>query len=233
MKQLTLFAIWLALSAQAWAAPPTSIKASYQVFSRGIQIGVIDETYQRDGNHYTLTSTTTPVGLLALFKPQKVLMRSNGLVEKHGLRPLHFDSRREGDPSKDVSAEFDWTARQLTLTNAALRSRIELPEGTQDRLSAMYQFFFLTLKTGGTVEFPMTNGSKLDVYRYVIGSRKNLDSPAGQLDTLYLDNQGKAGENRTELWLSARHYNLPGKMVITDAHGDQFTQVLSSVTRAP
>lgn len=233
MKRLMLFAFWLALCAPAWAAPPADIQVAYEVFSRGIKIGVINETYRREGNRYTLASTTTPVGLLAMFKPQKSYMRSNGTVGKRGLLPMHFESRREGDDSKSASAEFDWKARQLTLVNAALKSQTTLPEGTQDRLSAMYQFMFLTLKDSSTLEFPMTNGSKLDAYRYVIGQRTKLDTPAGQLDTLYLDSQGKPGENRTELWLSTRHYNLPGKMVITDAHGDQFIQVLSSMKTTP
>lgn len=233
MRRLTAFVIGLVLCVPALAAPPASVRVSYQVFSRGIQIGVIDESYQRDGNRYTLVSTTTPTGLLALFKPQKVFMRSNGLIDKRGLRPSHFEYRREGDAGRDASAAFDWTARKLSLANAALHSQAELPDGTQDRLSAMYQFMFLTLKNSGAIAFPMTNGGKLDRYRYVIGPRLKLDTPAGQLDTLYLDTQGKAGENRTELWLSTRHFNLPGKMVITDSRGDQFTQLLSSVTLTP
>lgn len=248
MKRLSGCAIGLALCAQAFlasawaaptrpapvvAAPPASLQLGYDVYSRGVRIGVVDETYRRDGNRYTLSSTTTPAGLLALFKPQKLYLRSNGLIEKRGLRPLHFEQRREGDPGRDASADFDWAARQLALDSAGQRSRTPLPVGTQDRLSAMYQFMFLTLKNSGTVEFSMTNGSKLDRYRYLTGARQQLDTPAGQLDTLYLASTGKPGETRTELWLSTRHYNLPGKMVVTDPRGDQFTQLLTRVTTAP
>jgi len=233
LKLLTIVFTWLALCVPAWGAPPASIKASYEIFSNGIKIGQIDEIYSSAKDHYTLKSTTTPLGLLAVFKPQKVFIRSSGLISKQGLRPLSFEYQREGDASKTVSAEFDWPKQQLTLTNPAQRIQLPLPNGTQDRLSAMYQFMFLTLKNTTTLNFPMTNGNKLDDYHYATGARQKLDTPAGQFNSIYLDSQAKPGENRTELWLATQHYNLPCKMVITDTRGEQLTQILSALKIVP
>ncbi len=233
MKFLTIIVTWLVLCVPAWAAPPASVKASYEVFSNGMKIGQIDEVYSHDKDRYTLTSTTTPLGLLAIFKPQKVFVRSSGLITKQGLRPLLFEYQREGDASKTVSAEFDWSAQQLTLINPALRTQFPLANGTQDRLSAMYQFMFLTLKSASKLDFAMTNGSKLDDYHYAAGTRQKIDTPAGQFDSLYLDSQAKPGENRTELWLATQRYNLACKMVVTDSKGEQLTQVLRSVKIVP
>jgi len=247
MKWLTIIT-WLALCVPAWAATPasvkpssvtpssvtpSSVKLSYEVFSNGLKIGQIDEVYSRNKDRYTLTSTTTPLGLLAVFKPQKVFVRSSGLINKQGLRPLRFEYQREGDASRSVSAEFDWSAQQLTLINPAIRTPLKLPNGTQDRLSAMYQFMFLTLNKPSRLDFPMTNGSKLDDYHYASGSRQKIDTPAGQCDGLYLDSQAKPGETRTELWLSSQHYNLPCKMIITDGKGEKLTQILSSAKIVP
>ena len=97
----------------------------------------------------------------------------------------------------------------------------------------MYQFMFLQLEANSTLSFAMTNGSKLDNYHYAIGPRQKIDTPAGQFDSLYLDSQGKPGENRTEIWLSTQKHNLPCKMIITDANGDQFTQILSTLHITP
>ncbi len=233
MKWLTILVTWLALCVPAWAAPPASIKASYEIFSNGLKIGRVDEVYSRDKDRYTLTSTTTPLGLLAIFKPQKAFASSKGLITEHGLRPQHYEYQHEGDAGKSVSAELDWSTRQLTLTNSTQLTQQPLPDGTQDRLSAMYQFMFLTLKNAATLDFPMTNGSKLDNYHYAIGDTQKLDTPAGQFDCRYLDSQAKPGEHRTELWLATRHHNLPCKMIITDPQGEQFTQVLSGVEIVP
>ncbi len=233
MKWFLPVIAWLILCSPAHAAPPGSVQASYEIFSSGMKIGQIDETYVRSKDRYTLTSTTTPLGLLAVFKPGKNFLNSSGLVEKQGLRPQHFEQRREGSPDKNSQAEFDWAARKLTLTHQAQRTPLALPTGTQDRLSAMYQFMFLQLESNSTLNFAMTNGNKLDNYHYAIGSRQKIDTPAGQFDSLYLDSQGKPGENRTEIWLSTQEYNLPCKMIITDANGDQFTQILSKLHITP
>ena len=232
MKWFFQVLILLTLNATASAAQPASIQASYEVFMSGMKVGKIEETYTRVANDYTLNSVTTPLGLLAMFKPEKVFLSSQGMITKQGLRPDYFEDKREGNPAKSSQARFDWPAKKLTLIRQTLRTPLDLPEGTQDRLSAMYQFMYINLKNIDTLDFFMTNGSKLDNYHYTVGVREKLDTPAGQFDSIYLETQNKPGESRTEIWLSAEN-NLPCKMLITDAHGDQYTQILSGLKITP
>ena len=227
------FIIYLLSSIFAFAAPPGSVQAVYEIYKGGLQVGQIEETYKRDKSGYTLSSTTTPVGLLAVLKPEKISIDSSGLIGKQGLQPLLFNHRRERDESKQSRAEFDWNAKQLTLIYQAQRKVVALPDGTQDRLSAMYQFMFLPLQSAATLDFPMTNGNKLDRYHYAITRGQKLKTPAGEFNTLYLDSQAKPGESRTEIWLDTQRNNLPRKMIITDANGDQLIQVLSKLDIQP
>lgn len=213
----------------AMAEQPADIQATYDVYNGGLKIGRIEERFVRDKNHYTLTSTTRAVGWLAIFNPGRILISSSGLAGERGLQPLHFSDQREHNEHKNRGAEFDWSAKRLTLIQQAQRTSVALPEGTQDRLSAMYQFMFLSLKAGTTLDFPMTNGGKLDNYHYAIARGKTLKTPAGEFNTLYLDSQAKKGENRTEIWLATQQFNLPCKMIITEADGDQLTQILSKL----
>lgn len=230
MKWFLPILAWLVLSvaAPAHAAAPNSVQVTYDIYKDSIRIGVIEETYTRDKDRYTLSSTTKPVGIFAVFKPEKVFVNSNGLVGKQGLKPLHFDHKREQDTSKDSSAEFDWEKGELTQIHQDQRDVVALPEGTQDRLSAMYQFMFLP-SSARTVDFPMTNGVRLNNYHYAVSRGEKLKTPAGEFTTLYLDDQAKAGERHNEIWLATQRYNLPCKMVITEANGDQLTQVLSKL----
>lgn len=233
-RHLALLVTGMLLSAApAFAALPTSVRLSYNIFKAGIPIGNIEEIYSRTQDRYTLTSITTPVGLLAIFKPEKIFIKSSGLISQAGLMPLQFTHRRERDNSKDNRADFDWQRKQLTLTRQQQRDTLPLPEGTQDRLSAMYQFMFLTLLPDTTLDFAMTNGNKLDQYHYAVGGPTHLDIPAGEFNALYLDNQAKPGESRTEIWLCMDHHYLPCKMIITEADGGQLTQVLSKFTVRP
>ncbi len=231
MKWLAHFSAWLllGLSLPVLAAPPSSIQLGYDIYKDSLHIGHIDETYTRDKDGYTLNSTTTPLGLLAVFKPEKIFMHSSGQVNSRGLRPWSFRQQREGDTEN--RADFDWSAGKLTLSQGSQSSELPLPEATQDRLSAMYQFMFLSLHE--TVDFPMTNGRKLDSYHYGIIRTEKLKTALGELDTLYLDSQPKPGESRTEIWLATKHHALPCKMIITDADGGRLTQILSTLVIQP
>ncbi|HCI14076.1 MAG TPA: hypothetical protein DFK12_08975, partial [Gallionellaceae bacterium] len=59
----------------------------------------IKENYTRDKDRYTLSSVWTPVGLLAILKPEKIFIESSGLIGKQGLQPLFLNHRREIDES--------------------------------------------------------------------------------------------------------------------------------------
>jgi Protein of unknown function (DUF3108). len=171
--------------------------------------------------------------LLAIIKPGKILYSSSGLVGAKGLQPLRFSDQRERDESRNRFAEFDWNARQLTLINHEQRSILPLPDGTQDRLSAMYQFMFLSLAKTDMLSFHMTNGNKLDVYNYRITPDQSVTVPLGTFKGLYVASVPEADASRTEIWLVEEHANFPYKMIITDKDGDKFSQVLSKFVFVP
>jgi hypothetical protein len=196
-------------------------------------VGKIEEIYTRTNDRYTLSSITTPVGILAVFRPEKIKISSTGLVVNKGLRPLFFSHQRERDENKDTRAEFDWEGKELALIYREQRKLTELPDDTQDRLSAMYQFMFLPLQSATELNFPMTNGNKLDQYHYAITRNQKLEIPSGEVNTVYLDSQAKAGESRTEIWLATQYHNLPCQMIITDSSGDKLTQILSKIQFEP
>lgn len=223
---LACIAAMSCLIAQAAEPTPSRVHARYVVLKSGIEIAEIDEVYTRDNDHYTLTSIARPLGLLALFKPGKIYIHSNGLITQTGLKPIEFNYQREGDSGKNSDAQFAWEQRQLKLNHDRQRIVISLPDGTQDRLSAMYQFMFISLHDQKNVDFAMTNGSKLDQYRYAVTSGETMTTRAGKFDTLYLDSQAKTGETRTQLWLASARFNLPCKLIITDPEGGKLTQEL-------
>jgi len=231
-RVLLLSSILCPLSS-AIAATPGSVQATYDVYKGNLKIGQIEESFRRDKDHYALASTTRATGLLAIFKPGKILISSSGLIGQKGLQPLRFSDQREGEEHRNRSAEFDWDARQLTMIHREQRTVVTLPDGTQDRLSAMYQFMFLSLQAASVLEFSMTNGSKLNNYRYAISLKQKLTTPAGEFDTMHLNEQAKKGDSRTEIWLATERNNLPCKMIITDAEGGQLTQILSKLSTMP
>ncbi|MDD2775312.1 MAG: DUF3108 domain-containing protein [Gallionella sp.] len=228
--------VWLGvlLTNLAFAAPPSHIIATYDVAKSGMQVAQLEENYTRNSDgSYQLVSTARPVGMLAMFKPEKIIIRSSGRITQQGLQPLTFDYEREKDPARSSRAEFNWENGEVALIRQATRNVVALPDGTQDRLSAMYQFIFLNLKHQSTLDFSLTNGNSLSQQHYAIAAGDMITTPAGKFKTLYLDNQSKAGESRTEIWLATQQHQLPCKMRITDANGDELIQVLSKLVIEP
>jgi len=227
---------WLMLlvAGSSFAATPDSIQASYDIYKGGIKIGQVDEAFAiGKDNRYTIVSTTRATGLLAIFRPGKIVLRSSGLIGAHGLKPLNFSDLREGDDGKNRSAEFDWNTRQLTLIQQKRRTVVPLPDDTQDRLSAMYQFHVPVAAKTDTLNFHMTNGGKLDIYNYRITHDQSVTVPLGTYKALYVASVPEAGVNRTEIWLTGEHFNFPYKMVITDPDGGQLSQELTKFTSIP
>lgn len=226
---------WLMLCAagSAFAASPSSVQATYEIYRSGIKIGRIDESYILNKDRYTLVSTTRATGLLAIFRPGKIVLRSSGLVDTHGLKPLSFSDLREGEEARNRSAEFDWNTMQLTMIQQAQRTVLPLPDDTQDRLSAMYQFMFLPLAKTDVLSFHMTNGGKLDIYNYRITHDQSVTIPLGTFKALYVASVPEANSNRTEIWLAEDHADFPYKMVITDPDGGKLSQVLTKFDFVP
>jgi hypothetical protein len=235
MKYPLQYSVWLMLfvTSFSFAASPSSVSASYDIYKGSVKIGQIEETYTRNKEQYSLSSITRAAGWLAVFQPGRIILTSKGLISSRGLQPLSFIDRRESDESKERRADFDWKAKRLALTERGQQRVLPLPDDTQDRLSAMYQFMFLQLAKADKLDFHMTNGGKLDIYNYRITPGQSVTTPLGTFKALYVASVPEPRTNRTEIWLAEEHANFPYKMVITDPDGGSLTQVLTRFDFVP
>lgn len=223
-----LFAAILPSTSAAQAAPQT-VRAQYNVSMNNVPIGVMQETFEvRDGN-YQAVSETQAIGVFALVQRRPGRVTSSGKVDATGLRPGTFDGARGTRDERRVHADFDWTTGTLTLAHDGNNETVALPAGTQDRLSAMYQFLFLQPEKLKALEFPMTNGRKLDHYRYVPGPDTEIDTPIGRLAVVHLVKQHAPGETATEIWLAREHRLMPVKMRIVEDDGKRYEQIIAQL----
>jgi hypothetical protein len=233
MKARAPYALVLALlclaAAAAAQAAPRSVRVSYNATMNGIAIGTITEQFESDGSTYRIVSDTRPQGLAAMIQRQPLRFTSSGTVAREGLRPVQFDGRRSAGEPPQVSAEFDWPHKQITLRHQGKIESFPLPPGTQDRLSVMYQFMFLAPERIRQLDFSMTNGRKIDRYRYRATDDVEIDSALGRLKTVHLVKQRDPGDTVTEVWISPQHQNLPVKMLIVEKNDVRYEQLIQSV----
>ena len=126
-----------------------------------------------------------------------------------------------------MRADFDWQGKRLTIARDGNTDTLPLPPGTQDRLSLMYQFMFIAPDPSQGLEFSMTNGRKLDRYRYTVHSGVEIETPLGRMATVHLVKQHRPDESGAEIWLAPQHRYLPIKMLIQEEDGARYEQVIT------
>ena len=217
----------LLLAGAANAAPlPAEIRAEYEVTSAGVRIGRVTDTFVRKGDTYNLTSVTRSEGPLKLFLDDQVTLESAGRIVAGNLQPSQFGQRRLKDPSRDVTATFDWERGVIHSSYKGERKEIPLPRATQDRISLLYQL--MSARPGnGNMTIPMSNGRRVEVYTYRVVDNVRIATPAGEFETLHLERvNANARENRAEVWLAKERFNFPVRVVFDDPKGLRLEQNL-------
>jgi hypothetical protein len=229
-------AVWLAAALLAVAIPcaaatpaPQAISAHYDMFRNGMHIAVMSETFEAKDGGYRIIRDSEAVGLLALFIREPLRVVSNGRLTASGLQPQFFEGKRNDADPRRARADFDWPAKQLTLTRDGRTNTLNLPPDTQDLLSCMYQFMFIELDKLPRFELSMTNGRKLDRFLYTINRGVEIDTPIGRMTTIHLVKQHRPDESGTEIWIAPQHRNLPVKMVILEEDGARYEQVITKL----
>jgi hypothetical protein len=223
-----LFASLLLAAAGSTAAAPTTVTAGYDVFRDHLYIGAVKEIFEKTGDRYSIVSEINPTGIAALFRGKEKLT-SSGTITHAGLRPQKFTAERSDDSTKNVAAIFDWDAGLLRMSFDGLEQTAPLTGGTQDRVSVMYQFLFLKLKQASKLNFAMTNGKKIEPYRYRLVGNEMINTSLGKLHTLHLVKEREAEDNSVEVWLARDRHLFPVKLLIVENDGTRFEQTIAQL----
>ena len=232
-----LCTVWLipllAAAAVAGATSTTApriVRASYAAYMNGMTIGTISEQFEADGGSYRIVSETRPMGLATFLQRQPLKFLSTGELTREGLRPVHFEGRRNATDPPQVSADFDWSQGQILMKYNGKAEAVPITGAAQDRLSIMYQFMFVPQpEKTRQFDFWMTNGRKFDQYRYRVTPDVELDTPLGRLKTLHLVKQREPGSGHAEVWLSTQHQYVPVKVMIIEKDGMRFEQIIQTL----
>ena len=217
-------------AAIAQASPPTpaTVRAAYKVYKAGIWIGTIEEHFIREGDNYRIVSETETAGPLSLFLRDRLTVTSEGTISAAGLRPDRYRFTRRDEQTKNISSLFEWDKHQIVSTHLGENEVFDLPAGTQDRISAMYQFMFNIPRTS-EVSVWMTQGKKAELYHYRKIGEPVLTVNDESIPTVYYARNAKDGESRAHLWLAKEKYYLPVKIRFEDPSGAALEQVLVSL----
>jgi hypothetical protein len=208
-------------------AIPMEISAEYRLTNLGIVIGRVNESFSRTGDRYAIRSTTRSEGALKLVLDDSITLESRGVVNGAGLKPLEFEQKRAGNPSRDIRAVFNWDKGVLESTFRGETSEVPLPKATQDRISVLYQFMNIGSRALPQVDMHMSNGRKVELYTYRFVDEVRIKTPAGDFDTFHYERvTSNPKDAHTEVWLAKDQHNLPVRVVFDDPRGLKLEQTL-------
>jgi hypothetical protein len=231
----TLFTLaLLTLSAALSAAEiPHRIEAHYDLQVKGVTLAKVHEVFVRDGDQYHIESITKPVGLLALFKPETIVATSEGEIGEHGLLPIKYNHTRAQDTHKNSAAEFDWLQHELIHRDNGGIRQLDLADGTQDRLSMMYQFVVEPPRGRLEVKLDMTNGSMIEKMHYQVKPEQMVTTSFGIMRSYNLISLPLNIAKKSSVWLAVDHSFVPCKVVFTEDGSNTLTQVLTDLQIVP
>lgn len=222
------------ISPKTAAALPAQLKLEYQLNKgNGLIMGRASYVLHIDPKEatYTLSSTMEASGVFSLFIQGKITQTSRGIVTTAGFRPDFYQIERHRGPKKTVDdATFQWQLNELHIhTNDELRV-LKLPVQTQDYLTFACQLGFLLAKNQTEYTIPVTNGKKLETYRFQVVGTETITIPAGDFETIHLKKmQDSANEEATEMWLDLKHPYQLIKLRQINRQGDIAEQILTKL----
>ncbi len=180
-----------------------------------------------ENNQYQISWLTEGIGIMALLFPE-LLQTSEGELTKSGLQPNHYLYQFGKKADKTRSASFDWQAKKVNLKTAKGVKTEDLPEGTQDLLSFMYQFMYVAPLQ--QMQLPIVNGKKLSIYDYSFEGEEQVNSPLGELRTLHILHSGSNEEDKTELWLAIDYQYAPVKIRKIESDGSMVEMLATRIS---
>jgi hypothetical protein len=203
---------------------PRSGRIVYQVTrgAGGLIVGQTEQRWEHDDTHYHLHAVAETTGLAALFRPAQVMQESQGTFDAAGLRPLSFETQRNGKPQDSV--RFDPEQGRVIFAQGGSAPFVP---ATQDLLSLFFQLAALSFDVP---EYPLmvATGRKVASYAIAVGEEMSLDTPQGVRQVRHLKVTGNAREDATEIWLDVES-RLPLKIRHRDRKGDIFDQVVTLI----
>jgi hypothetical protein len=213
---------------------PVSVRHVFKVYlgthSHRMPVARLEYTVLRDGDHYDIRTVARAEGAAALVYSGVLTQHSVGRVGRDGLEPHRYVEQRGNRPQRAV----DFDHGQGLLMTADRRSTVELPAGTQDRLSVIYQLGLQVraapekFVAGTTHEVPVASMSRVMNESFLVVGEATVSSQDGPVRALHLSRSARSGSEETtiDVWLGYDLGMLPVRVRFSDPGGRVLDQVI-------
>jgi hypothetical protein len=151
-------------------------------------------------------------------------------------RSLQYEKRSSGTRQRNIRVDFDWENMKATYKEPAVAEKtVAILPGTLDPLALIYALRLIELKTGDTIEIPVTTGKGFSLVRGNVIAREKILIDGKAYDTFVIVPEKKSmtglleKQPQMKIWLSAGKSRIPLKLQIRHTFGSIHFELISAV----
>ena len=225
-------ALLATLGQGAAALDPEPFDAFFGLESHGVTIGETRWQLQREPGGFVLEARSEAAGIATLLGENRVVERSQWKRGDTGLLPAAYRYERSGKREKLVSIAFDWDAGVVYNTAAGETWRMDVPDGTVDKLSYLLKLMADLAAGERDVSYPIADGGKLKTYRLHVAGSATLETELGAVEVLEVVRERPDSDRETTLWMAPELGFLPVLIEHREPDGESVTMKIRSLGSA-
>ena len=226
---LVLLALFPVSTLEAAENPLKPFRAEYTLHQDDEVIAITKISLTNIGeNLWRYRNASEPTGWLGTILGIKVIQESEWSWNDH-IRPSRYRYDRSGK-EKHVHMQFDWQNMKVTNVINGDPWQMEIPEGTQDKLSINLALMAHLAQSETDISFPVADGGRLKTYDFKIVGREHINTPLGQINTIRISRNKRGRKDRQAiLWLSPELGYLPVRIEKADSDDEIATLNIQSL----
>ncbi len=152
-------------------------------------------------NRWRYRSSSEPTGWFASMLGAAVDEESEW-TWADGLKILSYRYDRSGK-EKHVQLLFNWQTMRVTNTINGDPWQMDIPDGTQDKLSINLALMAHLSRSEADISFPVADGGKLKTYDFKVIGRETISTALGNIQTVKVSRNKRGRKDRqATLWLA-------------------------------
>ena len=211
---------------------PHAFEATFTLKAAGATVARIRWSLSpRDGGGYVSTSHTEPAGMVALFRKETRVERSEWKLAGDMLQPLEYHYERTGKKARSIDITFDWDNKVARHDSQGTAWRLPVPPGTLDKFSYLFALMRDLNRGERHVEYTVADGGR-HLKHYVLAGvgEERIETALGTLDTTVIRRERNDSKRVTTLWCADALGFLPVKLVHVEGDGTVLTARIDSLT---
>ena len=211
---------------------PPFFKATYKLFSSGLEIAQMERKLHKEGEEgYIYSSITDTVGLVAMFHKDHIVEVSQWKIVDNHIRPLNYTySRDRGKKNRRINIDFDWDNKIINNVVNEKYRQMPLQAGILDKLLYQYALMRDLRNNQAEIAYEVTDGGKMKKYNFAKMEDENMQTTLGLLHTVKLQKIKHDDKSRLIIWAAPSLKYLPVKVESTDEDGRTTTALIQTLT---